>query len=448
MKTPTVSTVDIRVEAGLRCVIDLPGLRATVLEGPDAGAEVIKAGDVLRIGSSRENDLRLGDSTVSRNHAEIRWGQNGLTLTDLGSTNGSFVRDVEIQQAKLQDGDQFRLGNSVLRITTMVIERASQIKENSRLGQIVGTTPKMRELFAVLQSIAPINIQVLLQGESGTGKELIAQELHRLSRRSGPFLVFDAAVSDPESIRSDLFGHIEGAFTGAVHARKGAFRQAHCGTLFIDEIGELPLELQPRLLRALESRTVLPMGSDQPETVDVRVIAATHRDLKAMVKAGTFREDLYHRLAVVPITVPPLRDRIEDLDILTQDLSVHLKTPLRFSGSAKKHLKKYSWPGNIRELRNLLDRLAILVRHRLVEIQDLNLTEDEPLEAVALKAPSSASSESPEAILSVSAAEQKAILAALKKNNGNQRLAASELAISLATLKRRLKKYREEGVSL
>jgi DNA-binding NtrC family response regulator len=227
---------------------------------------------------------------------------------------------------------------------------------------------------------------VLLLGESGSGKELAARTLHELSGRTGPLVVFDASVADRELINSALFGHTKGAFTGATRPRAGHFREANGGTLFIDEIGELPLELQPRLLRALENREVIPVGADRPVPVQVRVIAATHQDLPAMVQEGRFRADLFYRLSVIPIQVPPLREIQEDIPLLVKHLLHKLSLPCHLSPEAMEALMCYHWPGNVRELGNTLERAAVFCPEGVIGLEHLGLPQDtvSPAEVTAV----------------------------------------------------------------
>jgi len=353
------------------------------------------------------------------------------------------------------------------------------VPRQDHLGELVGASERMRELYGLIRAVAPTPTTVHLHGESGAGKELVARTLHALSGRSGPLVVFDASVADPEMVRNDLFGHIKGAFTGATGSREGAFRQAHTGTLFIDEIGELPLDLQPRLpldlqprlLRVLETREVTPIGSDKPLRVDVRVITATHRDLDAMVRAGTFRTDLFYRLSVVPVEVPSLREVVEDIPLITRHLCERMSLSCRISEAAMAALQRYSWPGNVRELRNVLERAAVMSGDREIQPEDLRLPKDArpsngppPSRTPASSAPDAppideAEMSAPAPKTSTAAArahlkeverqmildkevERQMILDSMKGNHNNKAAVARDLGIPLSTLKRRLKEYR------
>jgi DNA-binding NtrC family response regulator len=295
----------------------------------------------------------------------------------------------------------------------------------------------MQELYGLIRVAAPTQATVLLLGESGSGKELAARTLHELSGRTGPLVVFDASVADRELINSTLFGHTKGAFTGATRPRAGHFQEANGGTLFIDEIGELPLELQPRLLRALENREVIPVGADRPVPVQVRVIAATHQDLPAMVQEGRFRADLFYRLSVIQIQLPPLRESQEDIPLLVKHLLHKLSLPCHLSPEAMEALMRYHWPGNVRELRNTLERAAVFCPGGVIGPEHLGLPQDtvSPAEATAelLMPPASAP------LPTLKALERQVILEALARNHRNLAKTAQELAISRSTLWRKLR---------
>jgi DNA-binding NtrC family response regulator len=446
--------------------VQFEAIELRVVAGPDAGLEVSLGLPVLRVGASPDNDVVLTDRAVSRRHAEIRMTPAGLLLRDLGSTNGTFINDVRITEAYIPAEAECRLGYSRLVIRQHTEERKVAVPRQDHLGELVGSSERMRELYGLIRAVAPTPTTVHLHGESGAGKELVARTLHAFSGRSGPLVVFDASVADPEMVRNDLFGHIRGAFTGATGAREGAFRQAHTGTLFIDEIGELPLDLQPRLLRVLETREVLPIGSDKPLRVDVRVITATHRDLEAMVRTGAFRADLFYRLSVVPIEVPALREIPEDIPLIARHLCERLQLNCRLSAAALEALQNYSWPGNVRELRNVLERAAVMCGEREIGLEDLRLSRTAtpvqnaaPAPAPAVSPPASgpvdpepSSADSGLAVKRsqpISSArahlkdmERHMIVEALERTHGNKAAVARELGIPLSTLKRRLKDYK------
>jgi transcriptional regulator with GAF, ATPase, and Fis domain len=439
--------------------VQFEAIELRVVTGPDAGLEVSLGLPVLRMGAAPDNDVVLTDRAVSRRHAEIRMTPAGLLLRDLGSTNGTFINDVRITEAYIPADAECRLGYSRLLIRQHTEERKVAVPRQDHLGELVGSSERMRELYGLIRAVASTPTTVHLHGESGAGKELVARTLHAFSGRPGPLVVFDASVADPEMVRNDLFGHIKGAFTGATGAREGAFRQAHTGTLFIDEIGELPLDLQPRLLRVLETREVLPIGSDKPLRVDVRVITATHRDLEAMVRTGAFRADLFYRLSVVPIEVPALREIREDIPLIARQLCERLQLQCRLSAAAMEALQGYSWPGNVRELRNVLERAAVLRGEREIRPEDLRLSRTAvaapPVTPPVVPIPAASHAESvPEsgnpaadARAHLRKMERRMIVEALERNQGNKAAVARELGIPLSTLKRRLKEYQigDEG---
>lgn len=439
--------------------VQFEAIELRVISGADAGLEISLGLPTVRIGTAPDNDVVLTDRAVSRRHAEIRMTPNGLLLRDLESTNGTFINNVRVTEAYVPDQAECRFGYSQLLIRQHTEERKVAVPRQDHLGELVGASERMRELYGLIRAVASTPTTVHLHGESGAGKELVARTLHAFSGRPGPLVVFDASVTDPEMVRNDLFGHIKGAFTGATGSREGAFRQAHTGTLFIDEIGELPLDLQPRLLRVLETREVTPIGSDKSTRVDVRVITATHRDLEAMVRAGTFRTDLYYRLSVVPIEVPALREIQEDIPLIAQHLCERLRLNHRISPAAMATLQNYSWPGNVRELRNVLERAAVLCGERDIQPEDLRLSrEARPLvqEPVSIPAPPAAPARSiapaepistprstaADARTHLKDMERQMILDALVRNQYNKAAVARDLGIPLSTLKRRIKEYR------
>jgi DNA-binding NtrC family response regulator len=447
-------------QSQLRVQFEVIELR--VVSGPDVGQEASLGLPSVRIGTAADNDVVLTDRAISRRHAEIRMTPDGLLLRDLGSTNGTFINDVRITEAYIPEHAECRLGYSRVLIRQHIEERKVAVPRQDHLGELVGASERMRELYGLIRAVAPTPTTVHLHGESGAGKESVARTLHALSGRPGPLVVFDASVTDPEMVRNDLFGHIKGAFTGATGSREGAFRQANTGTLFIDEIGELPLDLQPRLLRVLETREVTPIGSDKSLRVDVRVITATHRDLEAMVAAGAFRADLFYRLSVVPIELPALREIPEDIPLIAHHLSERLQLNCRISEAAMAMLRSYAWPGNVRELRNVLERAAVMCGERDIQPEDLRLSKDirlskEPSVVRGAPVPISAISTPPVAPTnpppptpqpSTAAArahlkdmERQMILDSMARNQNNKAAVARELGIPLSTLKRRLKEY-------
>src|SRR3954452_7428797 len=271
----------------------------------------------IRIGSMEENDVVLGDDTVSRYHCKITQEDNGYVLIDQRSTNGTFINKVRVREAFLKPGSIVSVGQSQLRFNAREEEVEITPSPSDRCAGLIGGNPRMREIYSIIEKIAPTATTVVIDGETGTAKEVVAQAIHSLSPRSrNDLVVFDCGAVPPNLIESELFGHEKGSFTGAVMTRQGLFEQADGGTLFLDELGELPLDLQPKLLRPLEQREVRRVGSAKPVKVDVRIIAATNRHLEDEVKAGRFRQDLFYRLSVVRVFLPPLRERIDDLAVL------------------------------------------------------------------------------------------------------------------------------------
>lgn len=313
------------------------------------------------VGSGATADLVIPASTVSRNHVELSVVPEGVLVRDLGSRNGTFYLGQRIEKMVLGLGGQLNVGQATLSIEADKNSLLDQLRyDGDSYRGIVGVSTQMKRLFAMLTRLEGSLATVLVEGESGVGKEVVAQALHQGSPVSGgPNVVVNCGAISHELVASELFGHVRGSFTGAVDDRIGAFAAAHQGTLFLDEVGELPLDVQPMLLRALESREVRPVGSRNNVPVQVRVVAATNRDLQAEVREGRFREDLYYRLAVVNLQIPPLRERIEDVEPLIQvfaqqyeldDLPAHIV----------EQLKARQWPGNARELRNAIQVFAAL----------------------------------------------------------------------------------------
>ncbi len=342
--------------------LELPGLLLRVLDGPDARASVPLRHGVTRVGTAQNNDLALTDTTVSRLHCELRLSEASLRVIDRQSTNGTFVDGVRVLDAYLAPGATITVGH-----TTLSLERSSdpvrlQLSDRTSYFGLLGTSVEMRRVYAILERVAATNATVLIQGETGTGKELAARAIHEgSSRKSGPFVAVDCGAIPEALFESELFGHVRGAFTGAIAQRDGAFREAHGGTLFFDEVGELPPSLQPKLLRALESREIRAVGGSRSDAVDVRVVAATHRDLAQEVNNGSFREDLYYRLAVVELGLPSLASRREDIAVLAQSFFERAKgsedaAPPELIAS----LMQRPWPGNVRELRNTIERWVAL----------------------------------------------------------------------------------------
>lgn len=346
-------------------VLEVPQLKLQVLSGDSRGRAVSLVGECLRIGKSRDNDLVLGDSTVSRVHCEVRRDRRGYLLRDLGSTNGTLLDGVEVREVYLRPGVVLTVGKVELKVHTLAERISLKPSERQRFGRCVAKSRSMREIFGLLERLAPSDATVLLRGETGTGKDMLAKAIHEASpRNAAPFVVVNCGAVSGALVESELFGHEKGAFSGAHELRRGAFEVAAGGTIFLNEIGELPLDLQPKLLRVLEQRAFRRVGGTQETRVDLRVIAASKRDLRREVERGKFRADLYFRLAVVPIDVPPLRQRREDVPLLVRELlndwasKQGLSAPV-IGKETIDSLCAHDWPGNIRELRNVLARAAL-----------------------------------------------------------------------------------------
>jgi DNA-binding NtrC family response regulator len=344
--------------------VPVRSLRVEVLEGPDVGATKVSESETLTVGTADGNDLVLTDKTVSRFHLELRRGEDGIQVVDHGSTNGTGYEKARIERATVASGATLVLGKT--RLTVDDGARVTvEIHDGDELAGLVGRTAVMRRLMARLRRAAQSHAAVLVVGESGTGKELVARALHDQGERSkGPLVTVDCGALSPALVASELFGHERGAFTGADRQHVGAFERAHGGTLFLDEIGELPAALQPALLGVLERGRFRRVGGRKEIDVDVRVVAATHRDLRGEVNAGTFRLDLYYRLAVVVLALPPLRERAEDLPLLV----AHFLREAGHEGDAAEivppdamtSLTDHRWPGNVRELRNVVEAMLAM----------------------------------------------------------------------------------------
>jgi transcriptional regulator with GAF, ATPase, and Fis domain len=338
----------------------LPRLEAgqlRVLDGPDRGLQREIGPEPLTIGTGEGCTMLLKDAKVSRRHLEVRLGTHGFLLRDLGSRNGTFFEDSRIVELSVPPGAVLRIGQSALLLTSASGTELVPPSTADHCGELVGTSIAMKRVYTLLERAAPSGLPVLLGGESGTGKELAAKALHALSPvAGGPFVIVDCAAIAPTLLHSELFGHERGAFTGAATAHAGAFERADGGTVFLDEIGELPLALQGALLRVCDTQEIQRLGADAPRTVRARLVAATHRDLAQDVVDGRFRRDLFYRLQVFPITLPPLRNRKGDLPILTRRFLDELGHRAPVEGPALAALQALRFPGNVRQLRNVLAR--------------------------------------------------------------------------------------------
>lgn len=328
-----------------------------VLDDGGTGQSLTLGARPVMVGADSRCDLILKDPQVSREHAELSVTPDGIRIRDLGSTNGTFWQGSRVSDVTVPGGSTVKFGSTQVHFTS-TSSPSLPPSQRTRFGAMVGTSILMRELYAALELAGPTDVTVLVEGESGTGKELVARALHDHSARAKvPLVVVDCSAISEQLLDSQLFGHVRGAFTGAAHDRKGAFVEASGGTLFLDELGELPLSCQTKLLRALEDQTVMPVGSDKRVKVDTRVVAATHCNLMEMVARKEFRFDLYYRLAVVHLHLPPLRDRLDDLPILIENFYEGRGVDTGpITGENLERLSQYAWPGNVRELRNVLER--------------------------------------------------------------------------------------------
>lgn len=344
-----------------------------VINGAQQGHEFIVNRDTFTIGSSQHNDLTLRDSTVSKRHCEISVEQSGYLIRDLDSTNGTLVQGVRVSSAHLAPGSEIQLGKT--RIVFCPLQDANDIPLSSKdcFGKMQGNSIPMRRIFYLAETYSPTDATVMITGETGTGKEVLAEEIHNHSlRKDKPFIVIDCAAISKELIESELFGHVKGAFTGANADRQGAFELADSGTVFLDEIGDLSPDLQPKLLRVLEKREIRRVGDNKVRKINVRIISATNRNLANEVNEGNFREDLYYRLSVVHLELPPLRRRREDIPLLIKTFVKYLKgddaiRQLADFDRTMEILKRHEWPGNVRELKNLIE-LAFYSEKRPVDL--------------------------------------------------------------------------------
>jgi DNA-binding NtrC family response regulator len=340
--------------------VRFPRYRLTVIDGPDKGRSIEGAAAELSVGTADGNDLVLRDGAVSRHHVAIAPAAKGHLVRDLGSTNGTAINGVPIESAYLVANAVIAIGTTRLRFEPAGGDERAALSDERRWGRALGASDAMRRIFAVLPKLAASDATILLEGETGTGKGLLASAIHEGSARAkGPFVVVDCGAIPPNLIESELFGHEKGAFTGATAQRIGAFEAARGGTLFLDEIGELPLDMQPKLLRALEERVVKRIGGNDAIKLDIRVIAATNRDLRSEINRGRFRSDVYYRLNTVRLRVPPLRERREDIALLVAHFYSQLgdgDVPAELLADLVRH----DWPGNVRELRAAVERAVLL----------------------------------------------------------------------------------------
>jgi transcriptional regulator with GAF, ATPase, and Fis domain len=342
--------------------IEIATFQVQVVSGPDAPVSIESGASDVTVGTAPGQTVRLSDACVSRHHCAIRVVDEGLVCEDLGSTNGTFIAGRRVSRAMIAPGDLITIGETMLSVELLGEMASEPLSTGDRFGRVLGRSVAMRRVFALLERVAASEATILLEGETGTGKSAVAEAIHETSKRAGaPFVVVDCGALPGALLESELFGHERGAFTGAVSSRIGLFESAQGGTILLDEIGELPLDLQPKLLRALERRVVRRVGSSQEIPVDVRLIAATHRDLRREVNQGKFRSDLWYRLNTVRLVLPPLRERRDDIAMLIasfyQDLigDPHASPPAELV----RGMMRGTWNGNVRELRSAVERALV-----------------------------------------------------------------------------------------
>ncbi|MEZ4361654.1 MAG: sigma 54-interacting transcriptional regulator [Kofleriaceae bacterium] len=347
-----------------------------IVNGPDKGMmlEIVKPR--VTGGRSMISDLVVADKAVSGTHFEVSAREDGYRLRDLNSRNGVYVGELRVRDVYLRSGTVFRVGHTNVQFQATQDMVEIELSKKDRFDGVLGASPVMREIFAHLEKVAPTELTCLVTGETGTGKEMVARAIHNTSHRAGrPFVVLDCGSIPRELIESTLFGHERGSFTGAVGQHLGCFEQADGGTIFLDEIGELDIALQPKLLRVLEQREIKRVGGDRTIKVDVRVVAATNRDLREEVNRNQFREDLYFRLSVVNLELPPLRERREDIPAMAhhflREVAARRGLSMSFNQEALAALLTHGWPGNVRELRNVVERAAALTDDAIVTRADL-----------------------------------------------------------------------------
>lgn len=389
----------------------------------------------ITIGSSPSNDISIADDYVSKNHCKLIFENNCLFLTDIGSTNGTFFEGEQIKKVTIAKSAEFSIGKSSIYIRRTPEKKSGEAIREFRLGQMIGTSTSMLEVFALVKKTAHSDVTVCIVGESGTGKELVAHSIHEEGQRGKyPFVAINCGAIPPNIIESELFGHEKGSFTGATQMHNGVFEQANMGTILLDEIGEMPLDMQTRLLRVIETKTVRRIGGHRDIPVNVRIIAATNRDIKELVRTGKFREDLFFRLYVFPIHIPPLRERKEDIVILARHFTKLFspgESEKEFTPKAIDKLNQHHWAGNVRELKNTIQRAIIMSHSDSISFLDIDFT--------------GIANPGDEHSMPLDCQEKESIVEALRRCKCNQIKAAALLGIARTTISAKITKY---GINL
>lgn len=395
----------------------------------DNTRKTFELGEFSIIGRCPTAQISLADEFLSTRHARIEKRNEGFYIRDLRSRNGTYLNGTRILEAKLQDNDRLKIG-----ITEFIF--SSEAASENQTSLFESKNPVWQKQLQKLPAMAQTHHPILIIGPTGTGKELLANAIHRLSPRSNaPFLSVNCSALTENLAESELFGHKKGSYTGAQEDRKGAFESARGGTLFLDEIGDMPINIQPKFLRALENSEIKPVGSDLTHTTDVRIVAATNKDLRSLVARGLFREDLYYRLHILQLHPPALIERIEDLPLLLLHLAKSAK--IQFSPQAIEKLMRYSWPGNIRELKNLISRASALFSGQMIHAPDLvQLIDYKPSTSTV-----TAGTEVTRAKDIIKSLEKETIISRLRFHRGNQRRVATDLHIPKSTLNDHIQKF-------
>lgn len=409
-----------------------------IVKGDNIGRTFSILGDHLVIGSDEFSNIPIMDPFVSATHATLTRKPGGFLLQDQGSTNGTFLGEARVMEILIEPGAEFQVGQTTLRLEQTVDKLDVPPSKCTVYGGMIGQSRAMKNIFGLIDKVAPTDATVLISGQSGTGKELAARAVHNFSDRAqGPFIAINCGAIPRDLVETELFGHVKGAFSGAHTQRRGAFELAHGGTLFLDEISELPPLAQPKLLRVLEQRTIRKVGGEAEIPVDVRIVAATNRDLRMEALSGRFREDLYYRLSMIPIALPLLSQRKPDICLLAEHFiadeaqRLNLATPPTLSEKAKTRLEQYPWPGNVRELRNAVKRAMILGDY------------DDVLNDDAFSFESASNPATLEG--SLENLERQAVKRALAGSK-TRKQAAEKLGIALSTLYEKMKKFHFDSV--